>query len=114
MNNQHDTTWHCVICQRETGTLHEVIMGTGNRQTCIDYNIQVPLCVPCHQEAHGGKGKQLRFKQWFCNLLEIDYHKTLQGIIYKRKREYLEEVKDRCFDKLKQWEMGTLFERKFT
>jgi hypothetical protein len=104
MENNHKTTWLCAVCGTPTQTLHECFFGRGNRNICIDYNLQVPLCPEHHDMAHGKRvsvKSQDQWKRYFCELLDIMFIKAQFGVMSRHERGYLEEVKDKCLEYLK-------------
>ena len=96
----------CAGCGAHTVTLHEIFFGRGNRDICVEYNIQVPLCIECHKVPHGTHSissmsplatfNQNECKHYFCDILKIDPVKTALGVQSKTKRYYLKEVKEKC------------------
>ena len=95
-------------CQGEceettTNTLHEVIYGSCNRKLCIKYNLQIPLCLKCHEKVHREMPKIVSMKL-FCLKLGIDYDKTRLSV-NKLDYKYLEGIADQCKDKLKGWQV---------
>ena len=75
MINKHDKVWKCCICNKHTSTLHEVFFGRGNRDICINHNLQVPLCPECHDNAHGKGASSItqdEYKYKFSAILGID------------------------------------------
>jgi len=111
------TVYKCVISKMPTDKLHELVPGSGNRQICIEYNIQVPTIPDLHATAHGKGEKNVRkmtYKEQkysqeqmytlFCKKLDIDPIKTRRGVKEINQRWYLEEIKDHCRAKLKSFE----------
>ena len=96
MKNTKGHRFYCAICQDICDSLHELVPGRGNRKVCIEYNIQLPLCVVCNsvQMVHGQHSKEWRNKLF--EILGIDEYKAVQAIHNKNKREYLEKVKEKC------------------
>jgi hypothetical protein len=94
MVNKHDTTWRCVRCGTYTQTLHEVIFGRGNRQVCVDYHVQTPLCTSCHELVHTNKDKYVKELLNFLGVFGDDIHGIIQGVLVRRFRNNLEVKKD--------------------
>lgn len=94
-------TFQCAICQRPTTKLHELVPGRGNRQVCVDYNVQLPLCLDHHLLAHSPESKKWRTELF--TILNIDEDKTVQAVHNKHNRNYLEFMKDRCGKKINSY-----------
>jgi 5-methylcytosine-specific restriction endonuclease McrA len=41
----------CLICRRPTGTIHEILPRSVNRNWMEESN-RVPLCTECHEKVH--------------------------------------------------------------
>jgi hypothetical protein len=93
--------------------LHEVFPGNGRRIICIEYNIQIPVCLKCHNVCHGHTVPEhyCRLNGWsqqeiqmrYCQEAGIDYDKVRFEIFNCVNREYLESVSSRCKLKLLEW-----------
>ena len=105
----------CCIChRRKPAVLHEIFPGSFRRGLCVEYNIQAPLCVDCHNSAHGRSGgdsvlrveSQLSIRHMLCeDFLKINYQKTKTDILFVgTKRPYLDKIKNKCLRKLKKYE----------
>jgi hypothetical protein len=107
MKNKHNIMWQCAMpkCSNNTSTLHECFPGRMNRDYCIKYHIQVPLCPTCHYDVHHKKGMQIHYKKLFCLLLDIRYGDVLQALgtatnPLLRNVYYLESIQKQCYDKI--------------
>jgi len=112
MKNEHKTSWGCVLCGTPTSILHEIFPGMGRKSICIKYNLQVPLCTKCHNMAHGrirneqvGDNQQEYYKMLFCNILQLGYYRTFQGVQHRYHRQYLEDKKDNNLKIIKSFEL---------
>jgi len=65
----------CRYCGRTYASLHEIYAGTGRRQLCIKYKLQVPLCIYCHKDIqeHPMSGRDLELKKEFQAKFEQEY-----------------------------------------
>ena len=118
--------YRCAECNRQTTTKHEIIFGRGNRDICIDYNIQLPLCPSCHHTAHGIKllqgysplqrfvkieisGRQVidqhKIKEHLLSKLRMNYYKTAMGVRNSMHRGYLDKNKKKCGEIIKTYEI---------
>jgi hypothetical protein len=101
--------YKCCLCGRPTKVLHEVLFTGKQRQVCIDYFVQVPLCIDHHSQRHFSpdltKHERRQMDIRFCELLGIDYYETLRAVINKHNRGYLELNKEKCAKKIKSWEV---------
>lgn len=105
MKPSKDLTFRCVCCGGLTNVLHEVIPGSGNRQLCIKYSLQVPLCIVDHRKAHGTysvthEKRPIDYAKEFIEWLGLDYYSTLRAIKDKGNRQYLEDNAEKCKQKI--------------
>lgn len=118
MKNKKRLVFNCACgCGRQTATLHEIVPGSGNRDICIDYNIQLPLCMDCHTVAHlrsllAGNSPLEEFTKkqngtvagldneliqgYLFGILGVDMYAVLRALSPSNSKEYLEEIKDSC------------------
>ena len=92
-----DRTYYCQQCNSYSGTLHEVVFGSANKQISIRKNVQVPLCQPCHMKAHANK---LEYQRIFLTWLEMDFWRTIRAFNSAEYREYLEQDVEYRKDKI--------------
>jgi len=119
MKNTKKLVYECAACRRGSRELHELIYGHGNRQVCIDYNIQAPLCPICHGAAHDkwtphGNSPLYRFRKadmkcrkivmdthaiarYLCEeYLKQDYWQILAAVKSKMNRHHLIMIREEC------------------
>jgi hypothetical protein len=119
MKNTKKLVYECAECRGAARVLHEIIFGNGNRQICIEYNIQAPLCPLCHGAAHDkwtphGNSPLYRFRKadmktrkivldtqaiarHLCETyLHVDYWSILSGVKSKMNRQNLIMVREDC------------------
>jgi len=76
----------CIECRRPAADLHEIWGGRGIRQVCIKYNLQVPLCRECHNEAE--KEKPFYSRHYFIkSKIPFDYDYIYRLVHDKRLRQ---------------------------
>ena len=117
MKNKKKIIFNCACgCGRQTATLHEIIPGSGNRDICIEYNIQLPLCSLCHTVAHlrfllNEYSPLLKFtkkinndikldntliQEYLFSILDVDMYAVLRALSPSNTKEYLVKIKDDC------------------
>lgn len=99
---KHRILYKCALCNVHTVTLHELVPGRGNKDVCVKFNIQLPLCVECHKLAHSDVAKEIRSRLF--SELCVDEFKAVRGVHTKKARWYLYEIKDHCAEKIKSME----------
>lgn len=102
--NKPRTVYRCAICGKQTQTLHEIIFGRGNRHICIKYNVQAPLCIDCHPQAHKSIG-QLDFAKNLAKTMKFDYWTMHRAIMQKELRGYAVMMADDLGKNIKKFEV---------
>ena len=100
-NDFNFTTPRCahLNCYKMAGDIHELIGGMSNkkgnsdRDKCIKYHIQLPLCRECHN-LYGSNKKYFTIG---CEILEIDSFTTWRAI-HEKDEITLEKIKLQCIE----------------
>jgi hypothetical protein len=103
--NNPRTIWACARCGKHTQTLHEIIYGHGNRDICISYSIQAPLCIDCHNLVHTNKDKYTKELLNWLGFFGDEVHEIIRAVLVKRYRKKLEDVFEMCEMKINSREM---------
>ena len=102
MITKKHNTFTCQQCGMHTDTLHEVFFGK-HRKKAIKYNLQVPLCIPCHMEAHGTRSANVdlranAYKIIFCDWLGLD--KDIALLSLNTDYKYVDDKSKYCAKKI--------------
>ena len=110
--------YRCIGCEAWTETLHEIIHGHGRRELCVEYMIQVPVCIHCHNTAHGKiNGRMNRIndghscvntpyvQRKLCDLVGVDFY-VLKPAVWNSYHKTLEELEIVFREFLKGREVG--------
>jgi len=98
--------YRCFTCGQHTNTMHEFFYnGKANRNTCINYKLQIPVCPEHHAWYHRHKKIGQRV---ICNKLELPYEqinivmnkpvkkwKEYSIKFMSRMREHMEKILER-------------------
>ena len=93
--------YKCLICQQPTNIYHEIFYQGGggskkkkkneiqpsNKQKCIKYGLQVPLCQEHHTGIDGVHKHKLEGQERIFKALEIDNDKLYAARLIMRKSE---------------------------
>lgn len=106
MKGKKGILFYCVICNRICDSLHEIIFGRGNRDVCIKYNIQAPLCAVCNSSAIAHGPDAMTYRHFLLvEFLQVDPARVVAEVRDPHsKREYLAEIKDHCKRQILKYE----------
>ena len=86
----------CTLCGTPASEYHELVFGSANRDTCLEYNVKLPLCRHHHNEAHSNKWKYLKK---FGSMVGFDPNCLYRAIHnHKKHHRYLMIIKSRFAD----------------